>query len=155
MEHTHDHFMRIALREARAALDDGEVPVGAVIVADNTVIGRAHNQMERLKDATAHAEIIALTQAASALNDWRLDKCTMYVTLEPCAMCAGALVQSRMKTVVFGVRDWQQGGALSNFGIVHYPKNTHRVEVIEGTLEQECKELLNEFFATLRSKKTS
>ena len=151
----HAPFMRQALREARAAHDEGEVPVGAVIVRAGLVIGRAHNQVERLKDATAHAEMVALTQAAAAVEGWRLDDCTMYVTLEPCAMCAGALVQCRLKTLVFAVRDWQQGGALSNFGIVQYPKHTHKVEVIEGVLEAECKDLLDSFFNGLRHKKIS
>jgi len=146
--------MCLALREAQDALDEGEVPVGAVVVADDLVIGRAHNQVERLHDATAHAEMIALTQAAAALNDWRLNACTMYVTLEPCAMCAGALVQCRVKCVVFGARDWQQGGTLSNFGIAQCVKNVHKVEVIEGVMEQECKALLDEFFERLRARRS-
>ncbi|NLF40509.1 nucleoside deaminase [bacterium] len=149
-DQSHARFMRIALREAEAALAEGEVPVGAVVVANGSVIGRAHNQCERLQDATAHAEMIALTQAAAALGTWRLEPCTLYVTLEPCAMCAGALVQTRTNLVVFGARDWQMGGTLSNFGIAQYAKNTHKVAVIEGVLEQECKALLNAFFGSLR-----
>lgn len=149
----HQHYMRLALREAQEALAEGEVPVGAVVVHERRVIGRAHNQVERLRDATAHAEMIALTQAAAALGDWRLEACTLYVTLEPCAMCAGALVQCRVGTVVFGTRDWQQGGTLSNFGIVQYPKNLHKVTVIEGVLEEECKQLIRTFFARLRSRR--
>jgi len=152
---SHAHYMRMALREAQQALDEGEVPVGAVVVAGNAVIGRAHNQVEQLKDGTAHAEMIALTQAASALGGWRLDTCTLYVTLEPCPMCAGALVQCRLKTLVFGARDWQQGGALSNFGIANYAKNIHTVEVIEGVLEAECKSFLSDFFSRLRQKTTA
>lgn len=152
MQLDHSHFMRMALREAQRALAEGEVPVGAVVVHGTRVIGRAHNQVEQLRDATAHAEMIALTQAAAALGDWRLDACTMYVTLEPCPMCAGALVQCRVATVVFGARDWPQGGTLSNFGIVQYPKNIHKVAVIEGVLEDECKELLQTFFTRLRSR---
>ncbi|MCX7846571.1 MAG: tRNA adenosine(34) deaminase TadA [bacterium] len=151
MKLDHQYFMRLALREAHQALKEGEVPVGAVVVHDQHVIGRAHNQVERLRDATAHAEMIALTQAASALGDWRLLSCTLYVTLEPCAMCAGALVQCRVGTLVFGARDWQQGGTLSNFGIVNYPKNLHKVAVIEGILEDECKQLLQSFFTRLRA----
>ena len=146
-----EYFMRMALREANAAADEGEIPVGAVVVHNNEVIGKAHNQVERLHDATAHAEMIALTQAASALEDWRLKNCTMYVTLEPCPMCAGAIVQARLKCVVFGARDWQQGGVLSNFGIAQYAKNVHKVEVIEGIMEEECKALLNDFFSGLRN----
>ena len=152
MQFTHDYFMRSALREAQTGLREGEVPVGAVVVHDDQVIGRAHNQVERLNDATAHAEMIALTQAAATLGDWRLNECALYVTLEPCAMCAGALVQSRLKLLVFGTRDWQQGGALSNFGIVRFAKNTHQVEVIEGVLEAESKALLDEFFARVRQR---
>ena len=150
---THDRYMQIALREAAVALDEGEVPVGAVVVWNDQVIGRAHNQVEQLKDATAHAEMIALTQAASGKGSWRLDDCTLYVTLEPCAMCAGAMVQSRLQQLVFGVRDWQQGGALSNFGIAQFPKHVHQVAVIEGILEQECKQQLTEFFNRLRAGK--
>ena len=145
--------MRLALREAEQALHAGEVPVGAVVVADGgTIVGRARNQMERLRDATAHAEIVALTQAANTLGDWRLTNCTLYATLEPCAMCAGALVQTRLGQLVFGTRDWQQGGVFSNFGITQFVKHTHRVAVIEGVLEAECKALLKEFFARLRAK---
>ena len=155
MNISHDVYMKMALREARDALKEGEVPVGAVIVSDGAVIGRAHNQVERLNDATAHAEMIALTQASAALQDWRLEACSMYVTLEPCAMCAGALVQCRMPLVVFGTRDWQQGGLLSNFGIARFPKHTHRVDVIEGVCEIECREMLQIFFDTLRSKRNT
>ncbi len=152
IQFTHDYFMRGALREAEQALREGEVPVGAVIVADGVrIIARAHNQMERLKDATAHAEMVALTQAAGALGDWRLAQCTLYVTLEPCAMCAGALVQTRLGRLVFGARDWQQGGVFSNFGIAQFVKHTHQVEVIEGVLEDECKALLQTFFKKLRT----
>jgi tRNA(adenine34) deaminase len=150
---THDRYMQLALREAAVALDEGEVPVGAVVVRNDTVIGRAHNQVEQLKDATAHAEMIALTQAAAGKGSWRLDDCTLYVTLEPCAMCAGALVQCRVQQLVFGVRDWQQGGALSNFGIVQFPKHVHQLAVIEGILEHECKQVLTEFFGRLRAGK--
>ncbi len=154
MQLDHQHYMRMALREAEQALSEGEVPVGAVVVHEARVIGRAHNQVERLHDATAHAEMIALTQAAAALGDWRLAQATLYVTLEPCAMCAGALVQCRVATVVFGVRDWPQGGTLSNFGIVQYPKNIHTVAVIEGVLEEECKAVLQRFFTRLRARQT-
>jgi len=143
--------MRLALKEAREALEEGEVPIGAIIVDDGLIVGKAHNQVERLNDATAHAEMIALTQASSAIEDWRLDKCTLYVTLEPCPMCAGALVQCRVGTLVFGARDWQQGGVLSNFGITLQKRNLHKVEVIEGILEEECKAILDDFFKKLRS----
>lgn len=148
---SHDYYMRLALKEAREALEEGEVPIGAIIVDDGLIVGKAHNQVERLNDATAHAEMIALTQASSAIEDWRLDKCTLYVTLEPCPMCAGALVQCRVGTLVFGARDWQQGGVLSNFGITLQKRNLHKVEVIEGILEEECKAILDDFFKKLRS----
>jgi len=150
---TNEYFMKMALREATTAADENEIPVGAIIVHNNEVIGKAHNQVERLHDATAHAEMIAMTQASSALEDWRLQDCTMYVTLEPCPMCAGAIVQARLKCVVFGARDWQQGGVLSNFGIAQYAKNVHKVEVIEGIMEEECKGLLDSFFSDLRNKR--
>ena len=144
--------MKIALREATLAAEENEIPVGAVIVRENNIIAKAHNQVERLRDATAHAEMIALTQAFNAVGDRRLNECTMFVTLEPCAMCAGAMALARLKCVVFGTRDWQQGGTLSNFGIVQFPKNIHKVEVIEGIMEEECKRLLDEFFTKMRGK---
>ncbi len=143
--------MRLALKEAQEAANEGEVPVGTIIVADGQIVGKAHNQVERLKDATAHAEMIALTQASSALEDWRLEKCTMYVTLEPCAMCSGAIVQTRIGTVVFGTRDWPQGGLLSNFGITQHKKSVHKIEIIEGILEDECQKILNKFFKKIRN----
>ena len=144
--------MKIALREAARAAEENEIPVGAVVVRENEIIGKAHNQVERLRDATAHAEMIALTQAFAAVGDRRLNDCTMFVTLEPCAMCAGALVLARMKCVVFGARDWQQGGVLSNFGIAQFPKNIHKIDVIEGVMEEECKMLLDDFFGKMRGK---
>ena len=144
--------MQLALKEAQEAASEGEVPVGTlIVVGDGQIVGKAHNQVERLKDATAHAEMIALTQASSALEDWRLENCTMYVTLEPCAMCSGAIVQTRIGTVVFGTRDWSQGGLLSNFGITQHKERVHKIEIIEGILEEECKEILNNFFKKIRN----
>jgi tRNA(adenine34) deaminase len=142
--------MRAALREARRALDDEEVPVGAVVVHAGRVIGRAFNQRERLKDPTAHAEMIALTQASAAMESWRLEGATLYVTLEPCLMCAGALVNARIGRVVFGARDPRGGacGSLYNVGVD--PRLNHRFEIVGGVLEPECAELLHEFFGKKR-----
>lgn len=143
--------MREAIKEAQKAHDKEEVPVGAVIVLDNKVIAKAHNQVEMLKDATAHAEMIAVTQAESHLKDWRLDKTTMYVTKEPCFMCAGALVQTRVGRLVFGVRDVKAGGAGSALNLVQDPKLNHWIDISAGVLEEECKTILQEFFRKLRS----
>lgn len=142
--------MGIALKEAVTAADEGEVPVGAVIVHNGRIIGKAHNQTELLKDPTAHAEILAITQAAAALQNWRLNKCAMYVTKEPCVMCAGALVLARMEKVVFGARDPKRGGAVSLFNVLNNPKLNHRVEVVEGVLGAECQSILQEFFRNRR-----
>ena len=132
-------YMRLALRQAAEAIKAGDVPVGAVIVRGKTVIAQAHNQTELLKDPTAHAEMIAITQAASTVGDWRLTECTLYVTKEPCPMCAGAITLARIPRVVFGAYDPQGAGKL-------------KVEQIAGgVLEEECKELLQNFFKTLRA----
>ncbi|MHC4937897.1 MAG: tRNA adenosine(34) deaminase TadA [Planctomycetota bacterium] len=143
-------YMRTALREARRALDDDEVPVGAVVVHGGRVIGRAYNQRERLKDPTAHAEMIALTQASAALENWRLEGATLYVTLEPCLMCAGALVNARIGRVVYGAKDPRGGacGSLYNVGVD--PRLNHRFEIAGGVLEAECAELLSDFFGKKR-----
>ncbi len=146
-----EHYMRMALREAQAAADAGESPVGAVIAREGGIIGRAHNSVELLKDPTAHAEMIAITQAAAAVGDWRLTESTLYVTKEPCAMCAGAIVLARIPRVVFGVADPIRGGAVSVFGIVNHPKLNHRSEVVSGVLEAECREILQEFFRRRRT----
>lgn len=143
--------MSLAIKEALKAQDKEEVPVGAVIVLNGQVIGRAHNQVEMLKDATAHAEMIAMTQAESHVKDWRLDGCTLYVTKEPCFMCAGALVQTRVSRLVFGVRDVKAGGAGSALNLVQEPKLNHWVDVVAGVKEEECKAILQDFFRRLRS----
>ena len=142
--------MRAALKEARKAADDDEVPVGAVVVHEGRIIGRAHNQRERLKDPTAHAEMIALTQAASALDSWRLDGADLYVTLEPCLMCAGAMVNARIRTVYFGAKDPKAGACGSLYQVGLDPRLNHRFEVKGGILEAECAELLQEFFRKRR-----
>jgi tRNA(adenine34) deaminase len=147
----HDYYMRLALQQARKALEDDEVPVGAVIIHDGHVIGRAHNQRERLQDPTAHAEMIAITQAAEYLHNWRLTGTTMYVTLEPCAMCAGALVLGRVDRLVYGATDPKAGACGSVLDLVRDTRLNHRLEVIAGVLAQECGDLLREFFEAKRS----
>lgn len=147
----YEHFMRQALREARAALEEGEVPVGAVVVADGSVVGRGHNQREMLHDPTAHAEMIAITQAAAHLGSWRLDPCRLYVTLEPCPMCAGAIVQARIPEVVYGADDPKAGACRSLFTLLSDPRLNHRARVVAGVLGSECGEILSAFFARLRA----
>ena len=148
-----DEYMAEALREAVLALDADEVPVGAVIVHNGRVIARAHNQRELLRDPTAHAEMIAITQAAEALDRWRLAGCTLYATLEPCAMCAGALVLSRVYRLVFGAFDPKAGACGSLFNIVQDERLNHQVMVVSGVLETECSHLLKRFFETLRKER--
>jgi len=146
----HSRFMSLALREAEAAAAEGEVPCGCVIVREGAILGRAHNQVEQLKDPTAHAEILAITQAAAAVGDWRLTNCTLYVTKEPCPMCAGAIVLARIPELVFAVPDPKRGGAVSVFSIVDCPSLNHRVHVTQGVLEEECRILLQAFFKEKR-----
>jgi len=151
---TDEDYMRMALKEAVAAADEGEVPVGAIIVHQGKIIGKAHNQTELLHDATAHAEMIALTQAAAAIGDWRLTGTTVYVTKEPCVMCAGAIVLARVTRVVFGARDPKRGGAVSLFNILDNPELNHRVEVTEGILRNDCQSILQGFFRSRREETT-
>ncbi|MBN1504448.1 MAG: tRNA adenosine(34) deaminase TadA [Candidatus Eisenbacteria bacterium] len=143
-------WMRLALAEAEAAAEKDEVPVGAVIVQGDRVIGRGHNQVETLKDPTAHAEIIAIGAAGTFLNSWRLEDATMYVTLEPCAMCAGAIVLARLKRLVYGARDPKAGACGSVMSVIDNPRLNHRVSVESGVLAQESGELLTEFFERKR-----
>ena len=145
-------FMRMALREAEQAAAEGEVPCGAVIVKDGEVIGKAHNQTEMLNDPTAHAEILAITQATQAVGNWRLNDAVMYVTKEPCPMCAGALVLARMKKVVWGMTDPIRGGAVSKFNILNTADLNHAVEVETGLMEEDCKAVMQGFFQDLRRK---
>ena len=147
--------MRAAIEAARIAEDNGDVPIGAVIVCENRIIGKAYNQREQLADPTAHAEIIALTQAAAARQNWRLNGCTMYVTLEPCPMCAGALVLSRMDRLCYGCSDPKSGACGSLYNIVDDERLNHRLEVTASVLAEECKEQLQNFFEQKRYKKTS
>lgn len=146
----HDAFMRVALKEAAYALEEGEVPVGAVIVKNGKIIGRGHNQRETLNDPTAHAEMIAITQAAAHLENWRLAGATLYVTLEPCPMCAGALVNARMKRVVFGVSDRRAGGCGSVLNVAQHDSLNHHVELVHSILKEECGGILQDFFRSRR-----
>lgn len=143
--------MRLALSEARAAMDEDEVPVGAVIVRDDRVLAAAHNQREQLRDPTAHAEMIAITQAAEAVGDWRLEDCTLYVTLEPCPMCAGAIVQARIPLVVYGATDLKAGAVHSLFGLLSDARLNHRAATIPHVLASECGALLTRFFEQKRA----
>lgn len=144
--------MRIALQEAERAYEEGEVPVGAVVVHGERVIGRGHNQTMLLKDPTAHAEIIAITAAASAMEEGRLDGCSLYVTLEPCPMCAGAIVNARLAHLYFGAYDAKAGAAGTLYSITDDARLNHRAETIGGLLDNECAELLRAFFATRRAR---
>lgn len=146
------YFMGEALRQARRALEADEVPVGAVIVREGRVIARAFNQVELLKDATAHAEMLAITQAQEVVGDWRLTDCTIYVTKEPCPMCAGAMVHARLTRVVFGASDPKAGAASSALNLLQFPTFNHRCEITGGVREAECRELLRNFFAAQRAK---
>jgi len=146
-----DHYMRLALREAQKSFDANEVPVGALIVKDGQVIARASNQVEMLKDATAHAEMIALTTAQSQLGDWRLDGCTLFVTKEPCPMCAGAIVHCRPDRVVFGCPDPKAGAAGGWINLLQSnPPLNHRCEITPGVLQNESLYLLQSFFRNAR-----
>ena len=147
----HLHHMGLALEEAAIAADEDEVPVGAVIVSlERGVIAQAHNQREQLKDPTAHAEMIALTQAATALSSWRLEHCVLYATLEPCPMCAGAIVQARIPYVVFGATDPKAGACETLYQITNDPRLNHRAQVIGGVMAERCAEILSAFFAAKR-----
>ena len=143
-------FMRIAIEAAKVAQENSDVPIGAVIVHENQIIAKAYNQREQLNDPTAHAEIIALTQAAAALESWRLEGCTIYVTLEPCPMCAGALVLARMDRLVYGCDDPKAGACKSLYNIVQDDRLNHRLEVTAGVLADECTMQLQNFFKKRR-----
>jgi tRNA(adenine34) deaminase len=148
-----EHYMREAFKEAEMAFGEDEVPVGAVIVHEDKIIARGHNQVERLKDPTAHAEIIAITSAANYLGTKWLNQASLYVTIEPCSMCAGALVLARIKNLYFGASDPKTGACGSVTNIVNHDKLNHRVKVIGGILKEECGVLLSEFFRKKRAKR--
>ena len=145
-----EHFMEEALRQARKAVAKGEVPVGAVLVVKGKIVTRAHNQVEELKDATAHAEMLAVTAAAGELDGWRLTEATVYVTKEPCPMCAGALVLSRVKRVVYGAADPRMGAAGGAMNLLQFAGMNHQCEVTGGVRAEECRDLLKEFFQAKR-----
>ncbi|HVK14528.1 MAG TPA: tRNA adenosine(34) deaminase TadA [Gemmataceae bacterium] len=147
----HLHHMELALQEAGAAADEDEVPVGAVIVSlEKGIVAQAHNQRERLQDPTAHAEMIALTQAATAVGSWRLENCVLYATLEPCPMCAGAIVNARVPFVVYGAADPKAGACDTLYRITNDPRLNHRAQVISGVLAGRCAAVLTDFFAAKR-----
>jgi tRNA(adenine34) deaminase len=146
------HFMGEALRQAVRAYDAGEVPVGAVIVQGGRIVARAYNQVELLRDATAHAEMLAITQASAALGDWRLNEATLFVTKEPCPMCAGAIVHARLGRVVYGAPDPRGGCAGSALNLLQFPAFNHRAEIAAGVRADECRQLLKAFFAEQRAR---
>lgn len=143
--------MQMALQQAMYAYGEDEVPVGAIIVRGGKVIGAAHNQREQLRDPTAHAEILAITQAADAIGDWRLEECTMYVTLEPCPMCAGAILQSRIPNVVYGATDMKAGAVQSMFHLLNDDRLNHRCEIVPGIMAEQCGQILTAFFQGKRA----
>ena len=147
-----ESFMRVALQLAAKAYEADEVPVGAVVVRTGRIIARAWNQVELLKDATAHAEMLALTQAEAAVGDWRLTDCDLYVTKEPCVMCAGALVHVRMRRVVFGCADLRSGGAGGIINLLQHPALNHHCDITSGVLQNECAAILQDFFRKKRGR---
>ena len=147
----HEAHMRAALALADQAASEGEVPVGALIVHEGRVVGEGYNRREQLNDPTAHAEMLAITQAAATLDSWRLEGCTLYVTLEPCPMCAGAIVQARVPTVVYGTDDAKAGACRSLYEITSDPRLNHRCQVTAGVLQAECRGVLQSFFRARRA----
>lgn len=148
----HDKYMRAALEEAQKAYDKNEVPIGAIIVRNGEIISRAHNTREVQQSTLAHAEIIAIQRANETLGSWRLDSCSLYVTIEPCQMCSGAIIQSRIENVYYGATDLKSGSHQSILNLYEFPFN-HKVNVVSGLLEKECSELMTTFFKELRTKK--
>ena len=149
----HEAWMGWALKEAEKALENEEVPVGAVVVHEGEIIGRGYNQTETLNDPTAHAEMIAISAAANTLKSWRLENCSLYVTLEPCAMCAGAIVLARVETLVYGAADPKAGACGSLRNVVQDHRLNHRSKIVSGVLKDESKDILGLFFRRLREKK--
>ena len=149
----HHIFMQEAINEAKKAEAIGEVPIGAVIVKDNQIIARAHNLREQNQLSSAHAEMLAIEKANQVVGSWRLEGCTLYVTLEPCPMCAGAIVQSRIPTVVYGASDPKGGCCGTIYNLLQEPRFNHESELVTGVLEEECGQLLTNFFRNLRNKK--
>jgi tRNA(adenine34) deaminase len=150
IEHDHEYWMNQAFREAEIAYDEGEVPIGAIVVFENKIIGKGHNSIENLQDPTAHAEIIAITAAADHLGSRRLLNTKMYVTVEPCPMCAGAIVQARIPILVYGAADPKAGACGTLFNVVQDERLNHKVELISGILENKCSLIMSDFFRKLR-----
>jgi tRNA(adenine34) deaminase len=144
------YFMKIALEEAKKALNKSETPVGAIVVKDDEIISRSHNLRESLQDPTAHAELLAIKDASEKLGRWRLTDCMIYVTLEPCAMCSGAMILARVKRLVYGASDPKAGTAGSLMNLLSHEKLNHQVEVVSGILAKECGEILSDFFSSRR-----
>ena len=151
---THDDFMKEALKEAQLAYDKNEIPIGAIIVHDGNIIARAHNLRQHAQTTDAHAEMLAIKQANAAIGSWRLENCTLYTTLEPCMMCAGAIVQSRMSTVVFGATDEKAGCSGTIINLLAEPRFNHQCHIISGVCADESRTLLTTFFKQLRASKT-
>ncbi|KXS45811.1 MULTISPECIES: tRNA adenosine(34) deaminase TadA [unclassified Candidatus Frackibacter] len=151
MEKNDYYYMRCALEEAQKAYQKEEVPIGAVIIKDDEIIARSHNLKEELNDPTAHAEVLAIKDAAQRLGGWRLNNCTLYVTIEPCPMCAGALVQARVDRVVYGASDSKAGAAGSVVNLFNLDELNHQIEVEVGVLEEECSNIMKRFFKELRN----
>ncbi|BGE83345.1 tRNA adenosine(34) deaminase TadA [Staphylococcus petrasii] len=149
-----EYYMNLAIEEAKKAQQLGEVPIGAIIVKDDEIIARAHNLRETAQQPTAHAEHIAIERASKVVGSWRLEDCTLYVTLEPCVMCAGAIVMSRIPKVVFGAMDPKGGCSGSLMNLLEEPRFNHRASVVTGVLKNECGDLLRNFFRELRAKKS-
>jgi len=143
--------MKEALKEAKKAYKKGEVPVGAVVVVDGKIISKAYNKKESINDPTAHAEILAIRKACKALDNWRLTEATLYITKEPCIMCCGAIINARLKRVVYGCDDPKGGGAVSLYSILQDARLNHQVEIKNGILEKECRDILQKFFKELRN----
>ena len=148
----HEKWMMEAFREAGKAFEEKEVPVGAVVVLDNRIIGRGHNRIEALKDATAHAEILSITAASNTISSWRLDDALLYVTLEPCSMCAGAIINARISRVIFGMKDPRAGDCGSVYNLPEDPKSVFHVDVTSGVLGEKCRSILHTFFRLKRKK---
>ncbi|WP_143555726.1 tRNA adenosine(34) deaminase TadA [Selenihalanaerobacter shriftii] len=151
MKNSDKYYMELALAEAKIAYDKDEVPIGAVMVRDDEVIARSHNLKEELNDPTAHAEMLAIRQATEKLGGWRLTDCTLYVTIEPCPMCAGALVQSRVDQLIYGAKDPKAGAAGSIINIVDSPDFNHQLKIKLGILEDKCSNIMKSFFRNLRN----
>ncbi|MDQ7092443.1 tRNA adenosine(34) deaminase TadA [Desulfosporosinus sp. PR] len=146
----HQDWMRMALLQAQLAFEQGEVPIGAVVVHNGKVIAEAHNEKERRNDPTAHAEILAIQRAAETLGSWRLSEAALYVTLEPCPMCAGAIIQARLSRLVYGAMDLKGGAVGSVMNVLNHNLWNHKVDILAGVLEEECMDILKQFFRRLR-----